>query len=68
MYAISYQVFFEFLLKLWKKIQQRKDSENLEINDNLIGHTDTEYELLQNVCTPTPTSSIIDGQPPREEA
>ena len=41
MYAISYQVFFEFLLKLWKKIQQRKDSENLEINDNLIGHTDT---------------------------
>ena len=68
MYAVSYQVFFEFLLKLWKKIQQRRDSKNCEINDNLIGHTDIEYELLQNVCTPTPTSSIIDGQPPPEEA
>ena len=68
MYAVSYQVFFEFLLKLWKKIQQRRDSKNREINDNLIGHTDIEYELLQNVCTPTPTSSIIDGQPPPEEA
>ena len=61
LYAISYQVLSEFLLKLWKMIQRRR-------NENLVGHTDVEYEPLQIMCTPTPTSSIIDGKPPPEGA
>ena len=62
LYAVSYQMYTEFLLKLWKKIL------HYEINDDHVDHTDVEYELLQNASIQMPTSSIIDGQPPPEEA
>ena len=70
LYAVSYQMYTEFLLKLWKKIlhQQRRSDENYEINDDHVGHTDVEYELLQNASIQMPTSSTIDGQLPPEEA
>ena len=62
LYALSYQIFSEILLKLWKKIPKKT-------NDNPDGHTYVAYEPLQNnMCAPTPTSSIIDGKPPHEEA
>ena len=70
-YAISYQVFSEYLLKLWKKIQRkrlRRIDEDHEINDGLVDHTNVENKLLEDVCIPKPTSSTIEGQPPPDEA